>query len=98
VPATGDDSFHRSLLRLRHEAIVPRLAGTRTIDAKPIGKAAVAAYWRLGDGAVLALAANFAAEACAFDPPSGRCLFMSRDGALDGTRLGGRSTVAFLAS
>jgi malto-oligosyltrehalose trehalohydrolase len=98
VPATGDDSFHRSLLRLRHEVIIPRLAGTRTIDAKPIGEAAVAAYWRLGDGAVLALAANFAAEACTFDPPTGCCLFASRDGALDGTRLGGRATVAFLDS
>jgi len=46
----------------------------------------------------LALAANFAAEACLLDPPSGRCLFASRGGALDGPRLGGRSTVAFLES
>ena len=98
VPNIGDDSFYRTLLKLRHEAIVPRLAGTRTIEAKAIADAAVAARWRLGDGAVLTLAANFADDPCAIDPPAGRCLFMSRDGALDGTRLGGRSTVAFLSS
>ena len=96
VPPTGDEGFHRSLLKLRHEAIVPRLAGARTIEAKPIGAAAVAARWRLGDGAVLTLAANFAEQPCSLDPPRGRCLFSSRDGALDGARLGGRSTVAFL--
>ncbi|MBN9086524.1 MAG: malto-oligosyltrehalose trehalohydrolase [Reyranella sp.] len=98
VPPTGDDSFHRSLLRLRHKTIVPRLAGTKTLSAKAIGEAAVTARWRLGDGAVLALAANFAEHPCTLDPPTDRCLFASRDGALNGTRLGGRSTVAFLAS
>jgi malto-oligosyltrehalose trehalohydrolase len=96
VPASGDEGFHRRLLRLRHDMIVPRLAGAKTIEAKPIGAAAVAARWRMGDGAVLTIAANFAEQACALEPPRGRCLFASRDDALAGTRLAGRSTVAFL--
>src|SRR5204863_1934010 len=45
VPATGDDSFHRALLGLRHEAIMPRLCGTRAIEAKALGAAAVSARW-----------------------------------------------------
>ena len=61
-----------------------------------IGDAAVTACWRLGDGAVLALSANFGEQACQLDAPHGHCLFASREGALDGTRLGGRSTVVFL--
>jgi len=96
VPATGDDSFHRRLLALRQEVIVPRLPGAKTVAAKSIGDAAVAARWRLGDGTVLALSANFGEQACQLDAPRGRCLFASREGALDGTRLGGRSTVVFL--
>lgn len=96
--APGDDSLHRTLLKLRHDTIVPRLVGTKTIEAKPIGDAAVAARWRMGDGAVLALAMNLGEQACSLDPPRGDCLFASRDGAFDGTRLDGRSTVAFLQS
>jgi maltooligosyltrehalose trehalohydrolase len=96
VPPTGDDSFHRALLELRAREIVPRLAGTRTIEAAPIGDAAVVARWRLGDGAFLALAANFGEQPCTVGRSRGRCLFSSRDGALAGERLDGRSTVAFL--
>jgi malto-oligosyltrehalose trehalohydrolase len=96
VPPTGDDSFHRALLDVRAREIVPRLAGTRTIEAAPIGDTAVTARWRLGDGAVLALAANFGEQPCTVDRSRGRCLFSSRGGALEGVRLGGRSTVVFL--
>jgi maltooligosyltrehalose trehalohydrolase len=96
VAATGDDGFHRSLLRLRHDTIVPRLPGAKAIEAKPIGEAAVAARWRLGDGAVLALAANLGEQTCNLDVPRGERLFASRAEALQGDRLAGRSTVAFL--
>jgi hypothetical protein len=56
----------------------------------------VSARWRLGDGTVLAIAANFDEQPCRLSPTGGRCLFSSRDGALDGEKLGGRSTVVFL--
>jgi maltooligosyltrehalose trehalohydrolase len=96
VAAGGDESLHRTLLKLRHEQIVPRLSGARTIEAKALGAAAVSARWRMGDGAVLALAANFGEAACDLSLPNGKCLFSSRAGALEGSRLAGRSTVAFL--
>jgi malto-oligosyltrehalose trehalohydrolase len=96
VPPTGDDGFHRTLLKVREKEIVPRLAGTKSIEAMPIGDAAVTARWRLGDGTVLAMAANFDEQPCRIAPPRGKCLFSSREGALDGQRLAGRSTVVFL--
>ena len=96
VPSTGDDSFHRRLLQVRQKEIVPRLPGAKSIGATPISDTAVSARWRLGDGTVLAMAANFDEQPCRLTPPGGRCLFASRDGALDGERLGGRSTVVFL--
>ena len=96
VPPTGDDSFHRALLKVRENEIVPRLAGTTSIEARPIGDAAVSARWRLGDGTVLAMATNFGEQPCTVGRSRGDCLFASRDGALDGEWLGGRSTVVFL--
>ncbi len=96
VPTTGDDGFHRALLKVREKEIVPRLAGAKTIEATPISDTAVTARWRLGDGTVLAMAANFDEQPCRLGPPGGQCLFASRDGALDGEKLGGRSTVVFL--
>ena len=96
VPTTGDDSFHRALLKVREREIVPRLAGAKSIEATPISDAAVTARWRLGDGTVLTMVANFDEQPCRLSPPRGECLFSSRDGALAGQRLGGRSTVVFL--
>ena len=43
-----------------------------------------------------AMVANFDEQPCRLSPPRGECLFSSRDGALAGERLGGRSTVVFL--
>ena len=41
-------------------------------------------------------ATNLGEQACRLDLPRGCRLFASRTGALDGERLAGRSTVAFL--
>ena len=49
------------LLRIRRERIVPRLNGSRSLGAEAVGPAAVVARWHMGDGAVLAIAANFGA-------------------------------------
>jgi 1,4-alpha-glucan branching enzyme len=51
---------YRRLLRLRRDAIVPRLAGICPCGAfRRLGAAALRAEWRLGDGALLVLLANF---------------------------------------
>ena len=63
------------------------------------GPACVAARWRLGNGAVLALVSNLGRDDCAVDPPTGDLLFESRAGASEDVRAGrltGPATVAFL--
>jgi maltooligosyltrehalose trehalohydrolase len=91
LPDSGDDDFYRRLLALRQRELVPRLAGTRAIDASAVGPAAVVASWRLGDGSVLTLATNLAAEPARCARPEGGTLFATGD------LLGPHSTVAFLA-
>ncbi|ACI51241.1 malto-oligosyltrehalose trehalohydrolase [Gluconacetobacter diazotrophicus PA1 5] len=54
----GWQDLFATLLRLRRHHVVPRLRGARGLGAQPIGPAAVAARWRMGDGAVLAIALN----------------------------------------
>jgi len=58
----------RRLLALRHACIVPRLDGARALGAQAIGPAALRASWRLGDGSVLALAANLGPDPLAVPP------------------------------
>jgi maltooligosyltrehalose trehalohydrolase len=53
----------RRLLALRQAHIVPRLEGARSLGAEAVGPAAVIARWHMGDGAVLTIAVNLAAEA-----------------------------------
>ena len=92
-PATT--ACYRTLLKLRHDAIVPRLRGaTAHRRPKPIGDAAVAARWRMGDGAVLH-GRQPRRRGLQPSPPHGAPVREPRR-RLDGTRLAGRSTVAFL--
>jgi maltooligosyltrehalose trehalohydrolase len=96
----GRQDFYRTLLALRRAEIVPRLAGTRAIDARAVGPAAVTARWRMGDGATLTLASNLGKEV-ATEPLAGNILFASseatRQSAQKG-RLEPYSTIALLAT
>ncbi len=76
--ASERDRLYRTLLALRRIEIVPRLAGTRAFDARPLGPAAVMARWRAADG-VLLLACNLDAAAVEIPPVRGRFLFASSD-------------------
>ncbi|MDQ0836994.1 malto-oligosyltrehalose trehalohydrolase [Sphingomonas faeni] len=58
--------LYRDLLKIRHDEIVPRLRGTKSIGAEAIGEGAVVARWKLGDGTVLALALNLGDDAVDF--------------------------------
>ncbi|GAA3700583.1 malto-oligosyltrehalose trehalohydrolase [Sphingomonas cynarae] len=51
-------ALYRQLLAVRHERIVPHLAGATAIGAEAVGEAAVVARWRLADGATLTIALN----------------------------------------
>jgi maltooligosyltrehalose trehalohydrolase len=81
---------------LRHDAIMPRLPGTRTLDSEVLGPAAVLVRWRMGDGATLAMAANLGSEPVAISAPSGNRLFATSDKAIAGGTLAARSTAVFL--
>jgi malto-oligosyltrehalose trehalohydrolase len=91
-PARTD--LYRNLLAIRKEHIVPRLKGARSAGAQVLGQKAVAARWRMSDGAVLTLASNFAPEPVAFDAPAGQVLYASRD--VVGRLLPGYCTLALL--
>jgi malto-oligosyltrehalose trehalohydrolase len=95
------EGLYRRLLALRGSEIAPRLDGARALDAIAVGPAAALARWRMGDGAVLVLASNLAAEAAAIPPQSHRLLFGSTEPAARAVqtgRLEPYSTVALLAS
>lgn len=63
--AGGRDGWIGALLRIRREHIVVRLDGARAIGATVLGAGAVEARWRMGDGAVLAIAVNLGSDAVA---------------------------------
>jgi maltooligosyltrehalose trehalohydrolase len=91
--------LYRTLLTLRRQVIVPNLAGTVSEGAQAVGPAAVSASWRLGDGARLTIAANFAEDPLPMPVPAGKLLFASHAGAGGSAAAGtldGRAAVAFL--
>jgi maltooligosyltrehalose trehalohydrolase len=92
----GDDAFYRALLGLRHELIVPRLAGTRSIESRILGPAAVLVRWRLGDGAILGIATNLGRAAVPFTPAAGKLVLDTPKAALADGQLAAASTAVFL--
>ena len=96
-PDPKTEAFHRRLLELRRTLIVPRLPGTRPIEAAAIGPAAVRASWRLGDGAVLAMLVNLGKDLCETALPPGTPIF-STDGAIVPGTLTGYGALVFLDS
>jgi maltooligosyltrehalose trehalohydrolase len=93
-------ALYRKLLALRRVELMPRLIGTRALEAKAIGPAAVFARWRMNDGAVLTLATNLGEAAVDAAPPrDARVLFESTAGAAKSLQAGclpPRTTVALL--
>ena len=51
-----------ALLKVRHEEIIPRLAGCASESARALSKKAILARWRMGDGKVLEIAVNLDSE------------------------------------
>jgi len=75
-----DNAFRahiRQLLALRHDAIIPRLAGTHSLGATELGEAAVDARWRMGDGSILRVAVNLGSTALDIDTEAGTLLHAS---------------------
>jgi maltooligosyltrehalose trehalohydrolase len=90
---------HKALLAIRHAEIVPRLRGAMAMGAEVVGEAAVLARWRMGDGAVLTIATNFAAGPAQVKAAGARILFENTAGAaasLAAGTLPGHTTIALL--
>ncbi len=99
MPGSDSDSvldLHRRLLALRHNRIVPGIPGCRSTGARALGPAAVCGAWRLGDGTLLTLAANFGPQAIPWEAPAGEMVFSSGIASTADT-LPPRTTLAFLA-
>ena len=75
------EDLYQRLLAIRRDTIVPRLPGTRAIDASAIGAAAVMVRWRMGDGSLLFLATNLGPEAVAMRRPNEQFLYASSEDA-----------------
>jgi len=93
------EAHYRILLGLRHRHIIPRIPGTTSLGAAPVGDTGVLARWSLGDGAELIIASNLGATPLSIDAVDGSTLFESRVGDADAVRNGrlpARCTVAFM--
>ncbi len=99
--AAGREQLYKRLLAVRRQEIVPRLPGTRPVDARAAGPAAVVAHWRMGDGLLLTIAVNLGPEAVEMPIHKGRVLFASSEAAAkaaEGRRLDAYSTIAVLGA
>ena len=92
-------ALYRQLLSLRREQVIPALPGTRPLGAKVLGKKAVSARWRLGNGQILRIDLNLGDEALPVDLPTREhWLFDSAESGHTDTELAPRSCVASLIS
>ena len=93
--------LYRELLRIRREALTPRLEGARSLGASAVEPSTVVARWRLGDGATLVIASNLGTESAQIEQVQGDLLYESRPGATDsarGGRIAGATTVALVVT
>ena len=79
--------LYQHLLRLRRERIVPGIPGASSLGCDVLGEGTVAARWRLGNGAELAILMNLGEDTPA-KMPSGDVLHESAPGAADALRGG----------
>ena len=91
---------YRTLLALRHQHIVPRLAGTEALGANVLGDKAVLARWRMKDGTQLVIALNLGQQPAATPGLGvGQLLYETSDGvakAAESGRMPPRTAAAWL--
>jgi maltooligosyltrehalose trehalohydrolase len=95
------EEFVTALLRQRRDVLGPRLDGTTALAGEKLGDKGVRVQWRLGDGAVLTVAANFGPGPVPCPTGAGNLLAESREGlasALEAEGLGAFGAVAWIAS
>ena len=96
---TGDSSFMQTLLAVRRDHVVPGIPECRSAGVQILGKSALLARWRLGTGAILAIAVNLGDEKPDLPQPSGDTIFETPVGAWDAAMYGAlleRSATAWI--
>jgi len=89
-------ALYQHALRLRAEQIMPRLPGTTAIDAVPLANAGVRATWRMGDGALLTLAANLGGNPVPCAAGEGELLLTTVSCVIGGDRIPAFAACAWL--
>lgn len=99
-PAQAEaERFVTDLLKLRARRLAPYLAEARSLGAEALGTHGVRAQWRLGDGSVLTILAQFGDTALPVQPGPGTLLAESLPGlgaALAENGIGPRAAIAWL--
>jgi maltooligosyltrehalose trehalohydrolase len=98
--AANRGRLYEHLIALRRTEIVPRLPGTRAIDASAVGPTAVIARWRMGDGSLLLLASNLGEISSDIPQQKDAILFASSEAAHRAAQAGciaPHSTIAALS-
>jgi maltooligosyltrehalose trehalohydrolase len=78
IPQVTENAWtelYKTCLEIRHQHIIPRMSGAASLGAIALSAHAVRAAWRMSDGAVLTLAANFDAAPAPIAPVPGTLLF-----------------------
>lgn len=60
--------LYRSLLRIRHRELIPRLPGAQALDTRVLAEGALSARWRLGDGSLLRIDLNLSPHRVELEP------------------------------
>ena len=94
----GREGLHQELLTLRRRHIVPRLPGAQAMGGDVVGLAAIIARWRMGDGAVLTIATNLAADDLRMPAQAGVPLFATHPDSFARGALPAFSTSVLLAT
>ena len=77
-------AFHRELLNVRREWIMPRLHGACSAGAMALGEGAVVANWTLNDDTILKLAVHLGDAPVSYQAPTATPLFVAGRGASAG--------------
>jgi len=76
TPTENDwTALYRACLKIRREQIIPLMQGCKPVEAVALSESAIRARWRMNDGAILTIAANFGATPLACDTTGQSQLF-----------------------
>lgn len=89
---------YRRLIRLRRGAIIPGIPGAESCGAIALGTSGIRAQWRLGNGAMLTIAANFGTDPLICEPGAGDVLASSPARITVTTALPPRTAIAWITA